>query len=392
MFFNQECKYFLSNRPCKFHKLNLNLTCEKCNKFSKKSKKILIIKLAALGDVVRTTSILKPLYNKYNSPEIYWLTYPEAVSILENNPYIKEIIVYSDGWQLLAEKFDFVINLDLDVEALRLSKLISAEKKLGFYFDENNKVVCSNLWAEKWFSLSHNDKLKKQNKLTYQECILKICEIDGVKSNGYPIIINLSEEEKKFAQEFKLKKGIDKNDFVIGINTGGGEKWPKKEWPVENTVELIKMLVNQEKVIIKKSRKYKKVKILIFGGKKEKERNRKIFSLLNFANSKSVVIDTGTNNSLREFCSLLNLCNVVVCTDTLALHLCLGLNKKVVALFGPTSYNEIELYGLGKKVVSPMDCIVCYDRSCKKSPYCMNLISPKKVFSETVKLSQSSIK
>jgi len=127
----------------------------------------------------------------------------------------------------------------------------------------------------------------------------------------------------------------------------------------------------------------KEIKVLLFGGKKEEERNKEIVSLVN--NPK--LIDTGCNNTLREFFSLINLCNILITSDTLALHIALALKKKVIALFGPTSPNEIEMYGLGKKIVSPKKCVVCYNRYCNEKPDCMQLISPKMIYYKIIKFS-----
>jgi hypothetical protein len=44
-------------------------------------------------------------------------------------------------------------------------------------------------------------------------------------------------------------------------------------------------------------------------------------------------------------------------------------------LFGPTSAAEIELYGLGEKVIPDMTCLSCYKNSCDFVPNCMDLIS-----------------
>ena len=67
--------------------------------------------------------------------------------------------------------------------------------------------------------------------------------------------------------------------------------------------------------------------------------------------------------------------HVVVTGDTLAMHLALAQGKRTVVLFGPTSAAEIELYGLGEKVVPEMECLSCYKTSCDFVPNCMDLIS-----------------
>jgi ADP-heptose:LPS heptosyltransferase len=378
MNYKQDCIYFLSDRPCFYHKKDKKIVCDTCKYYTSINKKILIIKLAALGDVVRTTSVLKPLKTKYKNSKILWITEDNAVEVLYNNPYVDEIIPYSQAYQLYNSHFDILINLDLDIRALRLTKNLFAEKKFGFFLNETDEIICSNESAEKWFKLSHNDVLKRQNKKTYQQYMMEILEFKNLSPKDYPIIINLTKEEKKFAEKFAKKFSITKNDLVIGINLGGGDKWQKKEYPVEQTVELIKLLVQSSEIRDKKVKtKNKKtgVKVLLFGGEKEEERNKKIVYLVN----NPLLIDTGCKNTLREFFSLINLCDILVTSDTLALHIALALNKNVVVLFGPTSYTEIELYNLGKKIVSPIKCVVCYNRVCNKQPDCMQLMTPKQI-------------
>lgn len=87
------------------------------------------------------------------------------------------------------------------------------------------------------------------------------------------------------------------------------------------------------------------------------------------------LFDAGCNNTVRHFAALVDRCDVVVTGDTLAMHLSLALGRRTVVLFGPTSAPEIELYGLGEKVVPDMTCLSCYKTSCDFVPNCMDLIS-----------------
>jgi len=65
----------------------------------------------------------------------------------------------------------------------------------------------------------------------------------------------------------------------------------------------------------------------------------------------------------------------VVTGDTLAMHLAVALKRRSVVLFGPTSAAEIDLYGLGERVVPEMTCLSCYKTSCDFVPNCMDIIS-----------------
>ncbi len=382
MKYKQDCLYFISDRPCRFHKENPEIICERCKLYSPTNQKILIIKLAAIGDVVRTLCILKPLYKRYKNSRIFWITNDDAVDVLKNNPYIYEIVPYSKSFYLFNQNFDILINLDLDQTALGLTKQIFSKEKFGFYLSKEDKIICSNTQAEYWFDLSHNDILKKKNRKTYQECMLQILGFENLKLSDYPIILNLTEEEKKFAEDF-YKKNISqakKNLLLIGVNLGGGDKWRKKEYPIEKTIQLIKLIFKNEKKF------NKKIKVILFGGLKERQRNQNILSELKEYVLDKKVIDAGCENSLREFFSLVNLCDVFITSDSLGLHVVLGLNKKVLVLFGPTSPFEIELYGLGEKIITPLKCFSCYKRSCSKKPDCMDTILPEYIFAKLLKL------
>jgi len=211
-----------------------------------------------------------------------------------------------------------------------------------------------------------SDKKKKRNKKTYQKIILKICQL---KTNNYDIIFNLSQNEIEFAESFMKKHKLRKDDLIIGINTGGGTRWKNKVWPINKYFTLIDMLG-----------KRLKAKILLFGGKNE----RRIIEHL-IKERHDFLIDTGLN-SIRNFAALISICNILVTGDTLALHIAVALKKKVVVLFGPTSANEIELYGRGIKIVSPLDCICCYLPDCNRKPNCMEVIKPETVFEAIGKL------
>ena len=82
---------------------------------------------------------------------------------------------------------------------------------------------------------------------------------------------------------------------------------------------------------------------------------------------------------VRRFAALVGECSVVVTGDTLAMHMALALERPTIVPFGPTSSAEIEMYGLGEKLVPDMDCLVCYKETCDLVPACMDLITTDQV-------------
>ncbi len=343
---------------------------------------ILLIKLGAMGDVLRTTSVLPGLREKYKKARISWLTKKESLPILKNNPYISDLYYMDkDVLNVLSKKkFDLIINLDEDYEACSVATQLAGtpDKIIGFYLDKNNKIRPTKT-ARTWFNMGalgphpQNDILKKQNTRTYQQHMFDILEINP---ENYETFLKLTSEQEKFAREFARRYHIKEDDYVIGVNTGAGGRWPQKKWSVQKTAQLIDRL-----------HKELNVKIILFGGREEIKRVDEIIALTHVP-----VINSGVGNNLEEFPALLSLCHLVVTSDSLGMHIALALKKKVVALFGPTSYNEIEMYGRGVKVYPKMDCLVCYKKyECEKKPNCMDNISVDMVFDAVKKLMKESV-
>ena len=88
---NKKCRFFDENYACDTLTNEGYENCEQCKFASEYDKKILIIKLGALGDVLRTTPILHALREKYPNCLIYWLTLEESEELLKNNINIPQI-------------------------------------------------------------------------------------------------------------------------------------------------------------------------------------------------------------------------------------------------------------------------------------------------------------
>jgi len=293
---------------------------------------ILIIKLGAKGDVVRTLSILPALKEMYPDSDIFWFTKENSAEFLEDNPYIKKILTANSK---INEKFDILFNFDIDEEACILASSIKAEKKLGFYMKDGFPSAF-NLGAEYYLNTLFDDELKKNNKKTYQEMMFDAAELKWKKQHC-PIFLN--KKDMKYASDFINKNNI-KKEKLIGIHLGASPRWPSKAWHP-----------SQVKEFIVKSRK-KGYNILLFGGPDEIERYSKFAKELEDEGIK--IFLNNPQNSNKEFSSLVNLCSIMVCSDSLALHVALALHKPAIGLFFCTSPDEVEDYGLLKKLVSPV--------------------------------------
>jgi len=353
-----DCRYFLGDRPCKFKR-----TCEGCDPYRPMGKRILIVKLAAIGDVLRTTPLLTGLKRAYPQSHITWVVDKEAYPLLKNNPLIDRLLTFdfSSTLPLELETFDLVMGLEKEPRGAALVSRVKADVKKGFGLGPEGNIYPLNPASEYAFFLGLSDELKfYQNQKTYPQLIFEVAELD-YQQDEY--LLFLSPEDIAFAEGFAKKAGLRKGEVVIGLNTGAGGVFANKAWTVEGYVKIIQKLAKEPKT-----------RLLLLGGPSERERNREISKRV-----KGAVIDTGCENTLGQFAALIGLCDLVVTGDTTALHLAIGLKKKVVAIFGPTCAQEIELYGRGEKILSPLSCAPCYRRKCEVSPNCMEAITVEEV-------------
>ena len=359
MILKTDCRHFKGDRPCDPHK-EKGIKCDDCNYYQPIKSKILIIKLDAVGDVLRTTSILKPLKKKYPESYIEWCTRLNSLELFKNNSLVDEVITIEDDalFRINAEEYDIVINLDTSKVSSAIAASANAKEKIGFVLNKKSHVEATSDSAQQWLEMSAFDDVKKSNQKSYQ---LLMYEILGLDLPVEPPLIHISEKEKSKATTKEIVKNINSNKPVIGLNVGVGVKWPSKGWPLNRWQELIEKLGSD------------KYNLLLLGGPEEVETVKQLKKDFNF------VVDTGCDNSLLEFAEIVDLCDLIITADTLALHIATALQKKIITLFGPTSANEIELYGKGIKLSSPDGCKCYYRKHCSEDVSCMKKINSEMV-------------
>lgn len=356
--FKYTCRFFIGEKPCRFKR-----TCPGCPHFSPVKERLLIIKIGALGDVLRTTPLLYPLKQTYAESQITWLTDPAAVPLLKNNQLIDRVLAFNPevDVQLRAESFDLIINLDKAPWAAALAATISAKKRAGFGLHPYGVIRPFNTEAVYAFLLGVDDDLKfRKNRKSYQEIVFEAC---GFRYKGEEYILSAGKGAPAFLQKKHL---VDLKRPVVGLNTGSGSVFAGKGWTRDGWLGLVRKIQSELKGAC-----------LLLGGDRERELNA---FLMEEACSPSL-IDTGCDNSLTDFISIVDLCDLVVCGDTLGMHIAIGLKKKVVALFGSTCPQEIDLYGRGVKITVPgLPCAPCYRGTCDKGEICLKGITVDAVF------------
>jgi len=361
-----DCRHYEGHKPCSFHKQDGRL-CEGCRDYDPIKTRVLVIKLAAIGDVLRTTSILPALRKKYAGSEVTWITKRNAAQLLAQNRLIDRLLETEGNYLefVRQEKFDVGICLDADSLSATIHSLTDCSVRYGFVADRNGQVQPANEFAREWWLMGLNDRLKKDNRKSYQQIMFEICDLPFAPSRP---ILDLDAESLQFGEAFAGKYKIDKSSRVAGINTGGGNRWQHKKWTLEGYVQLINAL------------RHAGVQVILFGGPEEIEFNNEIRRQVT-----DDVADAGCRNSLRQFAALINLVRVLFTPDSLGMHIAVALGKPVVVSVGPTSPWELDVYGKGEVIHSDIECLVCYLARCDKAVNCMNTLTPQLVLEKIMK-------
>lgn len=336
-----DCRFFRGDIPCKPHKEHgVHCVDEQggdCVYYDPTEKKILIIKLGALGDVLRTTPLLRKLKEVEPHAEIWWLTLtPEVI------PTIVDVILPFTPQSLAtlhAVEFDTIYNLDKDKEACALCFSLSARIKKGFIL-RNGKCWPADKAAEHKYLTGVFDDLSKANTKTYQEEIFEIC---GFQFNG---------------EQYILDVGFDTYSWKLPLNTGCGNRWKSRLWPDTYWIALAKKLKRTGHLP------------LLLGGQQEHKKNLRL--------ARQSGATYFGHFPLEQFISLVNRCDLVVTAVTMAMHITIALKKRIVLFNNIFNKHEFELYGLGEILEPDFECTCYYSPTCPND--CMQYLSVDRVF------------
>jgi heptosyltransferase-2 len=347
MIYKSDCLHFLGHIPCKPHKTQ-GFHCENCPAYTQIEKRILIIKLGAMGDVIRTTPLITRYKKLYPAAKFTWITlFPDILPKNEIHEIYKlsvEAILYVQNTD-----WDIAINLDKEKEASGLLKMVNAKEKFGYILKDGASQPVNELANHK-FSTGLFDDVSQANTKNYCTEIFELC---GLEYHNEPYLLD-NHADKGFVWN------LDHSKKIIGLNTGCGDRWTTRLWSIDKWVELVKKIQAAGYLP------------LLLGGAQEHERNLEI-------QQKSGAEYLG-NFPLNKFINLIDQCDLVVTQVTMGMHLTLGLGKKIVLMNNIFNPHEFDLFDKGEIVQPPKPCQCFYLGQCKTGITCMEDIDPQTVF------------
>ncbi|MFX4210465.1 lipopolysaccharide heptosyltransferase I [Aliarcobacter butzleri] len=298
-------------------------------------KRIAIIKLSAMGDIIHAMVALQYIKRQYPNLQIDWFVESAFAPILENNPDINEIIkldlksIKKDKKEIinqikLIKKYEKnSYDLVIDAQGLIKSAIVSfflGKNRVGFSKNSTREKLASFFYTKRVDIAYDKNAIERNVKILSQALNFEITKDDIL--NKKPFLFYKNENEVIYEYLSKDKKNVL---FVIGAS------WPSKMYSKEKFAKIINNL--DENCLI------------TWGNEAEKD-------IANFvANiSKAKVLPKLDLNSLKAIMSKVDL---VIGNDTGPTHMAWALNIPSITLFGNTpGYRNTYITNINKIIES----------------------------------------
>lgn len=307
-------------------------------------KKILVVNVNWLGDVIFSTPVFKALKHLYPSAKISCLAVPRVKEVLEHCPFVDEVIVYDDRknlgsllgkfaliFKLRCHSFDSVFLLHRSMTRALLMFLAGIPVRVGF---RSAKQSCF---------LTHA-VIPSPIALHRSDEYLQVVEGFGVPVTDRRCELAVSPEDSFIVGEKLITSGIGNNEQFLIINPGGN--WDKKRWPPALFSELARRLIKEFGW-----------KVIISGGPGDIALAHQIAD----ASHADPIVWAG-QTSLGGLAALYEKAQFVISNDSGPSHVASSVGTDVIVLFGPTRPEITSPRGTGK--VS----IIFKDVGCNKAP------------------------
>jgi len=319
------------------------------------AKKILIIRLSSLGDIILTTPVIRALKKQYPEIKIDFLLRKSYADVLKYNPELNELFLFENysGVNTLINIFkdndyDFAVDLQNNFRS---------------------REIMSNLNIPKF--VYHKPNIKKFLLVNFKINFLK--DYKTIPTRYAEAITGLTLDEKGL--ELFIPNNITpklERESIIGFCPGS--RHYTKMWLEEYFIELGNKFAADG------------YQIVLFGGKSDidicSRISGKIRGAQNFAN----------NNKLLQTAADMKACRLLICNDSGMMHTATAVGVPVAALFGSTvkefgfaPYKSSNLI-LENNSLSCRPCSHIGREKCPKEHFeCMRLLTPDYVYKQIQK-------
>ena len=305
--------------------------------------RILIIRPSALGDVCRSVPLAAAIRKHRPDAEIHWLVNAPFAPVLEAHPAIDRVIPFdrkSLGKQSSRLNLAPILGFLRSLRAQRYDTVIDAQglARSGlFAFATGARLRIGHADARELGWLGLNRRVKPTQ---YQHTV------DRMMSLLTPLGINEPEPDLRLYttqtdQQWRETLPELTSPYIVFAPTS---LWPGKRWPIDRFTELARTLSSQGQHIV------------VVGAPGEEPQCTQLTAL---AQEGLPVIDLVGKTSIGQLLAVIERAKLVLANDSAALHMAVGFETPIVALFGPT---RTELVGPYRKADSVIQHITPEDR------------------------------
>ena len=297
---------------------------------NKDVKRIAIVRLSALGDIVNSAVVLQFIKQQFPHAKIEWITEGMFAPLLQNHPLIdvvhsvnikkikkeKSLSLLKDtiSYLKVLGKFDIIIDMQGLIKSAVVSRIIG---KNTHGFDKNStREGLASFFYKTTSNIPYDENILKRNCFVVADALgFKITdEMLLNKSKVFPCSEYPYMPER--SDEYSLGTKNDKKNIAIVI----GASWESKKYKKENIAKLCDEL--QENCLI------------LWGNEDEKADGMWICE-----NSKYATL--APKLSLIELISFIDSCDLLIGNDTGPTHMAWAQNIPSITLFGPTTTRMI---------------------------------------------------
>jgi len=341
-------------------------------------RKILILQWpAALGDGAMAAHFYAALRHKYPQAQIELLgnnvtrsLYEQSglIDIFLDNPLTTYLDQVASGQaipiqdlmeqitalvkQLASEAFDLVVNLQILPMTAIIAKLSGAKETLGMTLSQDGMpIILGNAWYPYLFGTSAN-LMRSYNGMHRRFILNRLAGFD--QHIDLEPALFIGPKSIQTVQQFFDDNGIKDHEMLIGISPLASS--PLKTWKQYDG--LIKALWERYGA-----------KTILFGSGSEKD------EILRIIKKSGVPAIPGVQFNTNELIAAISGCDLFITNDTGPMHVASLLNRKIIALFGPTIFREVGPWSEDYIVLQSKICKECFQSTCSSQNVCMDHIS-----------------
>jgi heptosyltransferase-2 len=367
---SSDCLYFNGYKPCSPYKI-----CQGCQDYRPVEVSILYIHTGGLGDIIRQYSLLLRIFKKYSennkTVKISIATSSRAkglfLGLSEKFPGHFKIWDFEDlPYMASALSFDALYNLDRDLRSCGLASSIKASQKWGFCLESNGTIGMFHRdnMASYAFRLGLDDELKfKLNPFSLDQIMAKALGLVE-KEEDYTEATSYLLPQKELANFKLISKQMRKDcDYLIGLNLGVGPFLPFKSISFSAKQQFLGHLAFWSET------KGKKVKILLLGSESE-EKEAQLLQDFVLSTYPQLSVEKAFAEDINLGALYIAILDILITSDTFALHMAQALKRPCLAWFGPTHPQEIRTSLETKLILSSRSCSPCWKKVCPEEQPC----------------------